>query len=398
LLTKAGATTLYDGVWTRDEILKHLPGWEVVAQYANDMLLMNTAPVIEVSPTPAPGVAQYHHTTLATVIKQLVTPYENQLRRLLRVDSQDTSARCTTPLRVVSDHSWWALGNRLLGSMAALHVAACIGATSVEGLYFPEFGFETVKGEPLENPLHIGGHGMNIDLNDLRTVSQSGIYDGVVINAYGQRLEYFIAQRAFWQPLVSKPKLDIPTVTDDEVVIHIRCGDRRRTGRAGFPLGCLGAGYEYSPLPIDFYTTILDDLGLSPVFVGQIDDEESPYREYIESLRQTFPDARFISGSVSEDWEMIRRARNKILAISTFSWTAAWLGCDESRIVMPVAGLMNPSAWSDFDFIPRGDPRYTFRWVHTIPHGPKMSLEDYLEVLSRHSHGYPRVYKTKAMA
>ena len=85
-------------------------------------------------------------------------------------------------------------------------------------------------------------------------------------------------------------------------------------------------------------------MGSTSPCIGQVDDDESPYKERIESLRKTFPYGRFIAGSVTEEFEMIRRARNKVVAISTFSWIAAWLGLDDSRIVLPVTGFLNPSA------------------------------------------------------
>jgi len=278
--------------------------------------------------------------------------------------------------------------------MATVHVATCVNAGSVEGLYFPEFDFETLTGEPLQNPLCIGGVGLRFDLDELQSIMQSGDYDGVRVDGYGMRVEFFIAQRAFWQQLVSRPFPDVPPVSDDEVVINIRCGDKNCPDCPVFPIGSLGSGYEYSPLPIDFYRTVVDDLGLTPVFVGQIDDDRHPYREYIESLRESFPDSRFISGGATQDFEMMRRAKNKVVAVSTFSWVAAWLGPDDSRIVMPVAGFLNPTAWPEYNFIPRGDPRYSFRWVHVIPYGPEMSLAELLEELSCHSHDYPLVYRS----
>jgi FkbM family methyltransferase len=41
--TVAHTTAIYDGMWTRSEILNNLPGWKVVAEFRDDVLLMNTA-------------------------------------------------------------------------------------------------------------------------------------------------------------------------------------------------------------------------------------------------------------------------------------------------------------------------------------------------------------------
>ena len=120
-----------------------------------------------------------------------------------------------------------------------------------------------------------------------------------------------------------------------------------------------GVHPPYVLLPVEFYRDVIRETGLKPVFFGQL--TPSPY---LDSLRQAFPRARFISGKGAiHDFETIRRSRNIIISVSTFAWLAAWLS-EADQVIMPLAGLFNPvfgDLYGDgHNLIPLADPRYVF--------------------------------------
>ena len=96
-------------------------------------------------------------------------------------------------------------------------------------------------------------------------------------------------------------------------------------------------------------------IGLNPVFVGQLGDSE-----YVRQLRQRFPGAQFIdSQGPRADFDLIRSAKNIVVAISTFSWLAAWLS-QAKTIILPVSGFYNPAHHREVDLLPVDDIRYRF--------------------------------------
>ena len=72
------------------------------------------------------------------------------------------------------------------------------------------------------------------------------------------------------------------------------------------------------------------------------------------------PEAQFIpSRGPIRDFEIIRRSRNVVVSVSTFSWLAAWLS-DADRIFLPMTGFYNPAQFPEIDLLPLHDPRYRF--------------------------------------
>jgi hypothetical protein len=89
--------------------------------------------------------------------------------------------------------------------------------------------------------------------------------------------------------------------------------------------------------------------------MGQLDGND-----YVAALRRAFPQARFIpSQGVMKDFETIRSARHIAIAVSTFSWVAAWLSRAE-KIYVPLAGFLCPNLMREIDLLPTCDERYRF--------------------------------------
>jgi len=112
---------------------------------------------------------------------------------------------------------------------------------------------------------------------------------------------------------------------------------------------------DYGPIPLGFYTAVLRETGLRPVFMGQLGQDH-----YSDLLRQSFPDARFLpSRGVMADFNALRQARHLALSVSTFSWVAGWLSQAES-LHLPVLGLFNPAQRPDVGLLPREDARFHY--------------------------------------
>ena len=112
---------------------------------------------------------------------------------------------------------------------------------------------------------------------------------------------------------------------------------------------------SYTLLPIEFYAELANTTGLKLVFMGQIGDND-----YCNALKRRFPDAQFepTRGALA-DFQTLRNSCNIVIAVSTFSWLAAWLS-HADLIVMPVNGLFHPVQCADVDLLPLADERYRF--------------------------------------
>jgi glycosyltransferase involved in cell wall biosynthesis len=270
----------------------------------------------------------------------------------------------------------WKLGNELFRTMTSVYLAATIGARKLEGVRLTGLDLETTVDGPIDALFRVsGGHKLPIDAIERALKDES--VEGVWNSGYGQRFEYISGQRDFWTAQCNRLSLDLPSIAANEVVVNIRAAEILKVIDRG-----------YFPLPLDFYEIILEELGMEPVFVGQFEGTHP----YLERLRARYPNARYIHGTIMEDFELLRRSHTKILSISSFSWLAGWLGADSSRVIMPVAGLFNPEASPNIDLLPVNDDRYAFRQFSPMKREREESnLMDFLDALADASAGYPLV-------
>jgi len=111
----------------------------------------------------------------------------------------------------------------------------------------------------------------------------------------------------------------------------------------------------YTLLPVEFYADLVNSTGLKLVFLGQIADDP-----YCTALKTRFTDAIFApTRGAMADFQTLRNSRNIVVAISTFSWLAAWLSY-ASSIFLPVNGLFHPVQCPEVDLLPVADTRYNF--------------------------------------
>jgi hypothetical protein len=180
----------------------------------------------------------------------------------------------------------------------------------------------------------------------IKRMLHEGAVDCVRYSGYGQRLEnlgdYKACSEFFKSELTGEVGYD-----DRHLVINIRGGDVLDGRHPGYVL-----------VPIDFYSNLVSQTGLSPVFMGQIEDNP-----YCQALVKAFPKAAFVpSGGEIHDFEVLRGSVNVIPSVSTFAWLACWLSLRARMIIMPLTGIFNPFMYKEHDFVPESDPRFRFFW------------------------------------
>ncbi len=232
------------------------------------------------------------------------------------------------------------LGNRMIQYMATLSLAARVPGAQVVQIHLPEWGIQLAP-HVGEVPKSKTVDGPALALDELAKALDSGALDRVDIRTYAQRMANFLPPAAY-RSVFRTPS--VRGAGPGELLCNIRQGD------------ILDAHHpDYVLIPIDFYASLLEITGLSPVFIGQLDD--SPY---MAALRKRFRTARYVpsQGAVA-DFAYIRASCHIVPAISTFSWLAAWLS-EAETVHLPVLGLFNPAQSPSTDLLPLDDPRYRF--------------------------------------
>lgn len=236
------------------------------------------------------------------------------------------------------------IGNQVLRYMFAMHLSERMPGSTITGYRMAPFNLESPD-DDREGLLRIGRvHRVNVK----KVIASARGRKGILVDCYAARLEYFgTLRREIGRRLVSNVA-GLETASD-EIVINVRSGEILR-----------GIHRDYTPLPINFYSYIVKQTGLRPVFVGQIGPDF-----YGNALHDRFPDARFFRGEHwIEDFQTVRNAHNIVVAVSTFSWLAAWMSTTARRIHLPVCGLLNPQQRPDIDLVPKEDDRYI---LHEFP-------------------------------
>ncbi len=115
------------------------------------------------------------------------------------------------------------------------------------------------------------------------------------------------------------------------VAMHVRRTDYvREDGNAALSL-------DYYPRALEQMSKLIGDYDLY-IF----SDDKDFVKSHFDSVKSTIVEEL----SDYDEFEIMRRCDHKIVANSTFSWWAAYLGDDNSKIIAPTVGI-----WSD-DFYP----------------------------------------------
>lgn len=235
------------------------------------------------------------------------------------------------------------IANRMIQHMAALAVQARVPHAVLAGVRLPEWGIDIPAAEITDPAWRIPSH--RVELARSADLLARGEIRSLVLLSYLQNVANLLPPDCYRRHY-GRTGAAFVTFAENELVVSLRMNE------------VLSGFYPfYTLLPPAFYQDVVAQTGLAPVFFGQLTPSA-----YLDALRSTFPDARFVEGRGPEpDFEVLRSAPNLCLSISTFAWAAAFLG-DARRIVMPVDGLFNPgtcgSLGDDIDLVPRADPRY----------------------------------------
>ncbi len=239
------------------------------------------------------------------------------------------------------------LANRMIQHMVARAVQEAAPNCAISGLDISEWGIIAPPDSGTWADLALVDE-QRVDVAGVAALLSGKTVTKIVHRGYGQRMANFLPREAYTSVFASHEP-DITAYNAQHLLINIRTGD--------VVAGTIG---PYVLIPFSFYRQLIEQTGLIPVFMGQLEPNA-----YTEALRAAFPDAKFHeSQGPLRDFETIRRAANIVVAVSTFSWLAAWLS-EAQTIHLPVNGLFNPRQFPSVDLLPLDDPRYRF-WLFPV--------------------------------
>ncbi|CAN2231127.1 alpha-1,2-fucosyltransferase [Candidatus Planktophila versatilis] len=141
---------------------------------------------------------------------------------------------------------------------------------------------------------------------------------------------------------ILRSTLDFSGTANARNVIHVRGGDVF-TGSPLFRKNKIHP--DYTALPLNYYSEILKEAHEPWTFLM----EPNTPKWYRKLLRKSFPKNHFrIGGCVKSDFEFLLSSQRIALAVSTFSWSAAFLGSQE-EIYFPSAGILSTQIRPDID-------------------------------------------------
>jgi hypothetical protein len=235
------------------------------------------------------------------------------------------------------------LGNQMFQLMLAHSLAEHIPNLTIVGYDMPEWGL-TAPVIPIQFRGSLNLKGQYVHFDALVAVFKRQWVKAIEMSALGFRMAHYLPRRYYQDLFRSQTLCPIVKLPDDALLINIRGAEI-----------LANVHRDYGPMPIQFYKQLVKATGLTPVFMGQIAQDE-----YSLELRRGFPGAQFMhSQGAMQDFEIIRSAKNIVVSVSTFSWLAAWLS-NAQTIHFPVRGIFNPLQRPDIDLLPLTDVRYTF--------------------------------------
>ena len=235
------------------------------------------------------------------------------------------------------------LGNRMIQFLVARKIAARIPGCQISNVALSEWKINYPLLE-LSGYVHRHRDEQFVYPVTFERLYREGGVSCISYSGYGQRVENFPDYRAASAEFVAEGFTGVG-YDAQHLVINVRGGEVLD-----------GRHPHYVLVPIDFYRDLVKRTGLTPVFMGQIEDNK-----YTRALCSAFPDATFVpSRGALADFETLRQSTNVVPAVSTFSWLACWLSTTARNIFMPLTGLFNPLYNSHHDFAPADDNRFHF--------------------------------------
>ncbi len=238
------------------------------------------------------------------------------------------------------------IGNRALQYLAAEGIREQAPEAVIKNVHLEMWGIHAPAPRPEAAACAGTGAGQfSIDVKGLGDCLVRREVEAIAIDSFTFCIDHYPSREKCRQILPATIGTEhVKGFDKTQLVCNIRAGEILR-----------GVHKDYIPLPVRYYQLLAEESGLELVFYGQIGDDP-----YSESLRRHFPHSRFVaSQGEAIDFETIRRSKNIAVAISTFSWLAAWLS-DAQRIYVPVGGMFNPVQHPGQTYLPADDPAYQF--------------------------------------
>jgi hypothetical protein len=278
------------------------------------------------------------------------------------------------------------LGNRMIAHMAAVALGNMIGDNVTYNSHLPEW--DLIFDWKLHERLVASPEGERILFKDRDATSIEAMYcrakagkgKPIVLDGLFQRISLLLSPDFYRNCFPVRPQRDV-AFAEDEIVINVRAG--------GITMGV----FTWYPLvPPAFYRTLVEHTGYRPVFLGQLDG-----CAYVSEIRELFPSARWIpSAGANEDFNRLRHAKRICIAVSTFSWLAAWLS-EAREIHYPLLGFLHPGCLrtgargdGGIDLVPADDLRYRFHLFPALQAAPEQLYLDLVRGISPLSRQVPR--------
>ena len=250
--------------------------------------------------------------------------------------------------------------NLMVRYMVARKLSEYVPALRISNVDLPYWNIHapSLRVEPQDRICRLTAE-QHVPFQRIRYLNESGMISRVDWHGYGQRMENFPA-KSVCRALFQADDLIGLNLPDDCLLCPIRAGEI---------LDAIHPGYTI--VPVEFYEEIVEETGLSPVFMGQLSDNN-----FVRKLKSRFPKALYLPHhSALEDFQTIRKARNILLPVSTFAWLAAWLS-EATSIVLPIFGIFNPRLFSLHDLLPLAEEHYRFYQFPDCHAVPLADLED----------------------
>ncbi len=235
------------------------------------------------------------------------------------------------------------LGNQMIQFMVAKTLQRLVPDAAIYGYDMPDWHLSAPLPEDVQMGFPALG-GLMFDIHHVAERMNAGKTNGVRIKGLGFEMENLGSRETNGKYFVLEG--DSSTgFGESDLVINVR----------GEEILVPGRHPDYGPLPIHFYRALVRQTGLNPVFMGQIEEGR-----YADAILKAFPGARIIpSRGVINDFQTIRKSRNIVVSLSTYSWIAAWLS-DAVKIHLPLFGFYNPLQQPEINCLPVDDGRYEF--------------------------------------
>lgn len=274
----------------------------------------------------------------------------------------DTSGRPILRIKPIGQ-----LGNQMFQYMVAHSIVQRAPKVDIVGFDMPEWGLAAPTPEDYPaDALILSGRYLSVP--QIARYLKCGLLKHLTLSGLGMRLSNLQSVDYNRRLFAAAHDVNVRAYGPDYIVVNVRGAE------------ILGDTHvDYGPTPLSLIEQAISSADAQPVFLGQLADDP-----YSSAMRDRFPGAIWEpSRGPLSDFESLRSSAQIVVAVSTFSWLAAWLSRAE-RIHMPMAGFFNPVQRPDLDFLPSEDGRFVFYECEPRPWRATESDFDYL--LATRSH------------